>query len=201
MKESAPSQKIEGQVNRAQKLEREFKKRYETLPAAKLRMFNSTETSGEVSESPFVFSPVVISINPEVVEDLTQNDKYTESELIDLKLAKRLVNLREASTIFGDFEVSSVMRVEGDTNRIDKMITEIDPNEPWQAGNIEHLLLLAKTNPELFDKPTVALGSETKQTGAVPGVQNINNQTENFSHPRAAGFSSNYCFLVVRKKG
>ena len=189
---------------RARREKREYKARYEALPAARPRMFAVQEAGGEVHESPFAFPPVEMSVTKEIVEELIENYDPTDEKSDDLRLKRRLDDLRVEMTrgdIFGEYEVSYIMRAPGDMNRIDKMIAELDVDNPWQAGRIEHLFLLAQTNPELFTDPVVALGSEAKREGDIPCLQSSGDGWIGYAnHPRAAGFNKNYCFLVVKKK-
>ena len=204
-KESFPSVPTPAETPeaRARRERREYKARYEALPAAKPRMFAVQEADGEVRESPFAFPPVEMSVAKETVEELIKNYEPTDEKSGDLRLKRRLDDLRTEMAkgdIFGEYEVSYIMRAPGDMNRIDKMIAELDVDNPWQAGRVEHLFLLAQTNPELFADPVVALGSETKR-GDIPCLQSSDDGRIGYAnHPRAGSFNKNYCFLVVRRK-
>ena len=69
MKESFPSNNVKSPEAQAQQQEREYKKRYEALPAARPRMFQHDAEKGESHESPFVFPPIEISVTPDDIED------------------------------------------------------------------------------------------------------------------------------------
>ena len=201
MKEFFPSNSPEETPQaKARRLEREWKKRYEEIPAAKPLMFPSLE---EGEGSPFEFPPVDLAINKESTEQITDEQNYTEVELRTSYLAAQLNRLRDDEKLYGDYETTFCVREPGSVHRIDKMIAEIDTENPWQPGKIEHLLLLAKLKPELFTNPVVALGSEENKKGlqnGIPCLENRNERVTYTNHPRAAGFSSHYRFLIVRKK-
>lgn len=201
MTESFPSNKVESPAARARRLEKEFAKRYEQIPAAKAVRFSSVEAEGQESiETPFLFPPVSVTLDKEAIEDLTNEEQYSANDLDSLKHWNRLSKLRADESVYGDFEITCVMREEGDTNRIDKMIAELNPQNPWQPARTEHLLALAKSNPELINGPIVALGSEIKQNGNIPCMEPGVEGARYTNHPRVAGFNPTYQFLVFRKK-
>jgi hypothetical protein len=193
MKESFPS--------KSESPEQAYKKRYEAKPGARPRVFTLPDgEEGESEDSLFPFPPVDVEITQEALEELLADPSYTEFELKDLKLRDRLVRLQDDPDLYGTYEVAYCMRTEGDTNRIDRMIEAIDLDDPWQPGRLEHLLLLGKTHPELFDGTVVALGSEIKQRGEVPLLEPGGERLRYSTHPKAAGFNNEIRFLIFRRK-
>lgn len=201
MKESYTPGGPENLSDQAKLREREFKKNYQQRPAAEPRLFASSENLDEESfESPFVFPPINMSVTEEVVTNLIECDRFTEFELKYIKLEKRLEKLLNDESVLGDFEVSCCMRTEGETQgRVDKMIAELDGDDSWQPGRLEHLLTLAASHPEVFDGPVVALGSEIKQTANVPCMQNKNGRIEYTEYSNVGSFGSHFQFLIVRR--
>ncbi len=120
MNESFGSGKVESPAEHARRMEREAKKRYEALPGARPRMFPAQELS-EGNESPFAFPPKVMHVNQESIESIV-NATYDETQLMYLGLQKRLDKLQMGTAVLGEYEVSYIMRAQGDMNRIDKMI-------------------------------------------------------------------------------
>lgn len=154
---------------------------YKKLPAAKARIFSS-EAGTTINEC-FAFPPVNISVIPEFFEG---EEVMSEEEKGLFKLSKESVS--------GDFEVTCCARDMGDMNRIDKMIHELDIENPWQPAKLEHLLFFRMTNPDLLPKgPVVAFGTEQRQH--MPRLD----EGKLGKHFRHGGFNSNVYFLVVRQ--
>ena len=179
---------------------KEALERYKNIPAAKPRLFVHSEGTEAGTESPFKFLPIHVSVTQEALMDVAEHNSHTKNEIEYGGLGKRLSKLKKEVHIIGDYLVTCCMREEGDNNSIDKMIANIDEEDSWKPAKIEHLLILAQTNPELFDDPVVALGSEVKQIGNIPCLHRKNGRVEFAEHYRHGGFNRNYSFLIVRQK-
>ncbi len=155
---------------------------YKKLPTAEARVFNA---ESEIPNTEcLLFPPVTISIIPDFFDG---NEFFTEDEKKLFKLSKE--------TVSGDFEVACCSRMAGDTNRIDKMIKELDPDNPWEPAKLEHLIVFREAHSEiLLENPIVAFGTEQKQHR--PRL----NGKELVRHYSHAGYNSDLLFLIVRRK-
>jgi hypothetical protein len=176
-----------------------YRERYKNIPAAVPKSFTRSEegVEGEI-ESPFKFPPRPVLVSPEVLAEIKDSGVYSTDDFEYRGLGKRFKAFENSDGVSkGEFVVSCCMRTEGDNNRIDKMISSLNGGG-WAPAKIEHLLILAQTNPELFNDPVVAMGSEIKGSGNVPCLQMVGGKLEYHEHSRHWGFNKNYSFLIVQ---
>ncbi len=184
------------ELNTEKSQEEIYRKCYENKPPAEPKMFHRN-AEGEV-ESPLKFPPIPIRVSEETLAEIKESGIYTAVDFEYRGLAKRFKKLEGGNDINSECMVSCCMRAEGDNNRIDTMIASIAQGD-WEPARIEHLLILSWTNPDLFNDPIVALGSEIKRSGNVPCVQLVNGKLEYHEHSRHCGFNKNFSFLIVQK--
>lgn len=155
---------------------------YRRLPAANPRVLREGVDQGFEH---FLFNPVVIN----VITDFLENENFlSETEKGLFKFSKE--------TIDGEYEITCCSRKQSDTNRIDKMISGLDLNNPWEPAKLEHLILFRAIYPELLPSAAVvAFGTE--QRGHMPRLEPDGKMIKHYRH---GGFNSNLYYLIVRRK-
>lgn len=155
---------------------------YRKLPAAHPRELREGAEQGLEN---FLFDPVTVNVIPDFLED---EAFLPEDEKSLFKLTKEDVS--------GEYEITCCSRRQGDVNRIDKMINELDINNPWEPAKLEHLLFFRTTYPELVPNGVVvAFGTE--QRGHMPRLESDGKLTKHYRH---GGFNSDIYYLIARRK-
>jgi len=155
--------------------------RYKNLPAANPRELRKEAEQGLEN---FLFDPVTVIVTPEFLED---GAFLSEDEKSLFKLTKEDVS--------GEYEITCCSRRQGDVNRIDKMINELDLKNPWEPAKLEHLLFFRFTYPGLVPNGVVAFGTE--QRGHMPRLESDRKLTKHYRH---GGFNSDIYYLIMRRK-
>jgi len=155
--------------------------KYEKLPPANHRELRKGAEQGLEN---FLFDPVTVNVIPEFLGDegfLPKDEKSL------FKLTKEEVS--------GEYEITCCSRAPGDKNRIDKMISELDVNNPWEPAKLEHLLFFRFTHPGLVPNGVVAFGTEERHH--MPRLESDGKLTKHYRH---GGFNNDIYFLIARRK-
>ncbi len=155
---------------------------YARLPGANPRVFHEGGGSGMEH---YAFPPVTLSVIPEFFDD----------ELLVSKEERSLFKFSNEPVV-GQYEVTCCARSAGDTNRIDKMIKQLDTENPWQPAMFEHLLAFRQMYADEFPGMTI-VAPGTEQRSHMPRLDPDGTLHKHYRH---GGFNSSILFLIVRRK-